>query len=283
MGTVPKRGLGGGPNTHKGGTPGRDRLGSLSVVSPYGTGVPSVTAWPLLSQVSLSLHGPRCHRCHCHCMVPGVWHSVTVTARTPGHHTVSPWLHSPTRVTRCCRAALLYCGASLLLPGVSHGVTVTAQCTGCHCHCGAAGCHALSLQLPWVVAQSHRQCLVHGVSRSAMSLHGPWGVTPCHRHCMAWGVTHHHCAGCSPVPPPCTSRGLSPSVTAHPPQLCHSPSPPAVGHPGDSTAGPSSPSPWGDTTLSPSPPPPPRLDPAASRAAISHRSPAGPINRALIK
>lgn len=167
----------------------------------------------------VSLHGPQCHRCHCHCMVPGVWHSVTVTARTPGHHTVSPRLHSPTRVTRCCCAALLYCRASLLLPGVSHGVTVTAQCTGCHCHCGAAGCHALSLQLPWVVTQSHRQCLVHGMSRSAMSLHGPWGVTQCHRHCMAWGVTHRHCAGCSPVPPPARPVGCHP-VSLHTPPSC---------------------------------------------------------------
>lgn len=144
-----------------------------------------------------------------------------------GCHTVSPWLHSPTRVTRSCCAALRCCTASLLLPGVSHGVTVTAQCTGCHCNCGAAGCHAVSLRLPWIVIQSHRQCLVLGLSHNAMSLrgprgvthchchcrptvhhpvclslHGPWGVTHCHCHCTAWGTTHHQCAGHSPVPPP---------------------------------------------------------------------------------
>lgn len=230
----------------------------------------------------VSLHGPQCHRCHCHCMVPGVWHSVTATARTPGHHTVSPRLHSPTRVTRCCCAALLYCRASLLLPGVSHGVTVTAQCTGCHCHCGAAGCHALSLQLPWVVTQSHRQCLVHGMSRSAMSLHGPWGVTQCHRHCMAWGVTHRHCAGCSPVPPPARPVGCHP-VSLHTPPAVSQPIPTGRGTPWGQHSRSQQPKSLGGRNPGPVPSAPPQLDPAASRAAISHRSPAGPINRALIK
>lgn len=200
------------------------------MVSLHGTGVTSVTAWHLLSQVSLSLHGPR-----------GVA-TVSVLLHTSlGCHTVSPWLHSPTRVTRSCCAALRCCTAPLLLPGVSHGVTVTAQCTGCHCHCGAAGCHAVSLQLPWIVTQSHHQSLVLGLSHNAMSLrgpqgvthchchcrptvyhplspslHGPRGVTHCHRHCTAWGATHRHNARSSPVALPAPTCHCAPSP-------CHRP------------------------------------------------------------
>lgn len=211
----------------------------------------------------VSLHSICCHRCHCHWTAPGVWHSVSVTAHLPG---VSPWLHSPTRVTRSCYTALRCCTASLLLPGVSHGVTVTAQCTGCHCHCEAAGCHAVSLQLPWIVTQSHRQCPVQGLSHNAMSLrgprgvthchchcrptvhhpvslslHGPRGVTHCHRHCTAWGATHRHRAGHSPVPTPAHRIAGTHLSLRTPP--CHILSPPAVGHPRDSTAGSSSPNP----------------------------------------
>lgn len=244
MGTVPKRSQGGGPNTHEGGTPGRDRLGSLSVVSLYGTGVTSVTAWPPVSQVSLSLHGPwGVAQCHCHCTDPGASHSVTTAAQS----------HS-------CDTVLLRS------PAVLQSVTVAPWgVTWCHCH---RAVHGVSLSLRGCGVPRTVTAAPMGCHTESPSMPGAWDVTQC--YVTAWPMGCHpvspslHGLGCHtpslrrmlPSATPCTSRGLSPSVTAHPPQLCHSPSPPAVGHPGDSTAGPSSPSPWGDATLGPSPPPP---------------------------
>lgn len=159
-----------------------------------------------VSQVSLSWRGSwDVARCHCHCTAPGVAHTVTMTA-----------------LSHSCRA-VLPCTAPLLLPGVSQGVTVSAQRTGCHCHRGAAGCHAASLQLPWVVIQSHHQCPVHGMSPSAMSLHGPRGVTRCHRHCRP-AVYHPvslslHGLGCH-GPSPCRIPRSACPMGCHPAPAC---------------------------------------------------------------
>lgn len=192
-----------------------------------------VTAWPLgYGVVSLSLRGPHgvaC--CHHHCTVP----------HAPG----------PARP----RGAAQRHRASLLR-GVSPGVTVTARCSGCHCHGVATGCHTVSLQLPWVVTRSHRQCPAQGMSRRAMSPHGPrvsrsvtvtavpQCITQRRCHCMAHGrhpvllslrgprgvTVSLHSAGYPPQPLPCTPRGLSP-VSLHAPGVRYAPSPslPALG------------------------------------------------------
>lgn len=142
----------------------------------------------------------------------------------------------------------------------------------------------MSLRLPWVVTQSHHQCLLHGMSHSAMSLHGPRCVTQCHRHCWptvyhpvslapcspqrvtqchchctAWSVTHHRCAG-APVPPRCHCAPPSSVIPRGAPWGQHS-----------------SPCPLGVGDMSPSLSP--RLAPAAKREwqfPVTHR-------RALIK
>lgn len=182
--------------------------------------------------MSLSLRGPHgVTRCHRHCTVP----------HAPG----------PARPRGTARR---HCAS--LLRGVSHGVTVTARCSGCHCHGVATGCHTVSLQLPWVVTRSHRQCRAQGMSPRAMSPHGPrvsrsvtvtavpQRIAQRRCHCMAHGchpvllslrgprgvTVSLHSAGYPPQPLPCMACGLSP-VSLHAPGVRCAPSPslPALG------------------------------------------------------
>ena len=199
-------------------------------MSPPGTGVISVTVpvWSVgCGTVSPSLHGPRCHRCHRSCMVPGVWHGVTVTARPPGRHTVSPWLHSPTRVTQCYRAALRYCTASLLLPGChmaslsphgAQGVTVTAgPPAATQCHCSSRGLSHRVIISAWCmgchIALCH--CMAHGLSPSVTVTAVPQCITQCRCHCMAHRV--------SPSVAVTAWPGVSHTVTVQDTPPCHSP------------------------------------------------------------
>lgn len=198
----------------------------------------SVAVRPLgYGVVSLSLCGPHgVTRCHRHCTVP---------------HAPGP--ARPRGTARRHRASLLR--------GVSHGVTITARCSGCHCHGMATGCHTVSLQLPWVVTRSHRQCRAQGMSHRAMSPHGPrvsrsvtvtaipQRIAQRRCHCMAHGchpvllslhgprgvTVSPHSAGYPPQPHPCASRGLSP-VSLHAPGVRCAPSRPCQpwGQPGDS-------------------------------------------------
>lgn len=151
---------------------------TVTACSPVSHGV---AAWPLgYGVVSLSLRGPHgVTRCHRHCTVP----------HAPG----------PARPRGTARR---HCAS--LLRGVSHGVTVTARCSGCHCHGVATGCHTVSLQLPWVVTRSHRQCRAQGMSPRAMSPHGPrvsrsvtvtavpQRIAQRRCHCMAHGMSQCH-------------------------------------------------------------------------------------------
>ena len=313
-------------------------------MSLYGTGVTSVTAWPPVSQVSLSLHGPwSVARCHRHCVVPGVWHSVAVTAcphagvtdvTIPawslecGAASLSP--HSRRGVTQCHRGCTvplvshsaaaqpcsiaqrhccsLGCHMVSLSPRSAQGVTVTAGPPGAtQCDCSSRGLSHRVTVNAWCmgchIVLCH--CMAHGVSPSVTVTAVPQCITQCRCHCMAHGV--------SPSVTVTAWPGVSRTITAQdaprchplhvpwavtqccraPPQLHHAPSPPAVRHPGDSTAGPSSPSPryslphvpLGGHVPEPVPSAhlAPRPDLAARRAAISHHSPAGPISRPLIK
>ena len=304
----------------------------------------------------VSLHGPQCHRCPCHCMAPGVWHGVTVTAWSLGYGTVSLSLYAPMPVSQVLPSlhgpwSVAQCHCHCTAPRASHSVTVAAQSHSCHtvllrspavlhgvtvapwgvtwCHCHRAvhrvslslrghrvphsvtaapvGCHTESTVNAWCmgchIVLCH--CMAHGVSPSVTVTAVPQCITQCRCHCMAHGV--------SPSVTVTAWPGMSHTITAQdaprchplhipwavtqcccaPPQLHRTLSPPAVGHPGDSTAGPSSPSPryslphvpLGGHVPEPVPSahPAPRLDLAARRAAISHHSPAGPISRPLIK